>query len=246
VSVFRSIVFTAAAAGLVVGLTVTAVQHVRAVPLILKAEVYEKQAEAAPHAPAPVQTAPTHEHAPGTPAHVHPAAAWEPANGLERNAYTALFNVVQWIGFGLCLAGALVLLRRPPTWREGLFWGMGGFAAFVIAPGLGLPPELPGAPVADLVARQAWWIGTAAATAGGLGLIALGRTALASAIGAALLVIPHVIGAPQAVEAASNAPEGLARQFVVAVTVTTFISWALLGVLTGYFLRRFGGSDLPA
>jgi predicted cobalt transporter CbtA len=28
--------------------------------------------------------------------------------------------------------------------------------------------------------------------------------------------------------------------------VTTFISWALLGVLTGYFLRRFGGSDLPA
>lgn len=242
-SVFRSIVFTAAAAGLLVGLAVTAVQHVRTVPLIHKAEIYEKQAEAAPPAPAPA----AHDHPAGTPAHDHGAAAWEPADGLERNAYTALFNVVEWVGFGLCLAGALVLLRRPPTWREGLFWGMGGFAAFVVAPGLGLPPELPGAPAADLVARQAWWIGTAAATAGGLGLIALGRTAMTSAIGAALLVLPHLIGAPHAVEAASNVPEALSRQFVAAVTVTTFISWALLGVLTGHFLQRFGGRrDLTA
>ena len=44
-SIFRSIVFTAAAAGLCVGLAVTAVQQISAVPLILKAEVYEKQAE---------------------------------------------------------------------------------------------------------------------------------------------------------------------------------------------------------
>ena len=95
-------------------------------------------------------------------------------------------------------------------------------------------------------ARQAWWVGTAAATAGGLGLIALGRTALASLAGAALLVIPHLVGAPQAVDAATTVPEALTRQFVVAVTVTTFISWSLLGVLTGYFLQRFSGRDLQA
>ena len=44
-SIFRTIVFTAAAAGLCVGVAVTALQHLRAVPLIHQAEVFEKQAE---------------------------------------------------------------------------------------------------------------------------------------------------------------------------------------------------------
>ena len=78
----------------------------------------------------------------------HEPPIWEPADGFERNAYTALFNVVDWIGFGLLLNGAIVLLRRPVTWREGFLWGLGAFVVFVIAPGLGLPPELPGIPAA--------------------------------------------------------------------------------------------------
>ncbi|PSC07055.1 cobalt transporter [Alsobacter soli] len=256
-SVFRAIVFTAAAAGLCVGLTVTAIQHVGPIPLILKAEVYEKQAEAARQA-APAPEAPAaasahgqdggghnhagHDHG----GHDHAAAAWEPTDGLERNAYTALFNVVEWIGFGLGLAGLLVVARRPASWREGLFWGLGGFAAFALAPGLGLPPELPGAPAAELGARQAWWIGTALATASGLALMALGRSVLLGVLGGLLVVAPHVIGAPQLAEGASAVPDALSRQFTTAVTVTTFISWALLGALTGDFLRRFGGAELKS
>jgi cobalt transporter subunit CbtA len=246
VSIFRSIVFTAAAAGLLVGVAVTAAQQAGTVPLILKAEVYEKQAEAAgagtPAGPAVPSASVPHTHDQGAAAghgHEHATVAWGPADGFERNAYTALFNVVEWIGFGLCLAGVLVLSRRPVTWREGLMWGLGGFAAVVLAPGLGLPPELPGVPAADLVPRQVWWVGTALATAAGLVSIALGRSPLRAVLGAVLIAAPHVIGAPVLDHGDTTIPETLSRQFVSAVTVTTFLSWVLLGGLTGFFLRRF-------
>lgn len=271
-SVFRSLVFTAAAAGLVVGLAVTALQQVGTVPLIIRAEVYEKQAEAAraahavpsvavsapdaPVAAAPAATPVPHDHAGhqhGTAAaaasdtgHGHEAAAWEPADGLERHLYTALFNVVEWIGFGLCLAGLLVLFGREAGWREGLLWGLAGFAAMVLAPGLGLPPELPGVPAADLVPRQAWWVATAAATAGGIALIAFGRGGLPVLAGILLLVAPHVVGAPQLDHVETNVPDALSRQFITIVTVTTFLSWALLGALTGFFLNRFAGEPRRA
>ena len=65
------------------------------------------------------------------------------------------------------------------TWRDGLLWGLAGFVVFTAAPGLGLPPELPGMPVAPLTARQTLWIATAAATAGGLCLLAFRHTAWA-------------------------------------------------------------------
>ena len=240
-SIFRTIVFTAAAAGLCVGVAVTALQHLRAVPLILNAEVYEKQAEEAKA---------TEEHVhPASAAHqhdshqAHPTTVWEPADGWERNAYTALFNVVEWTGFSICLAGLLVIARRPPTWREGLFWGLGGFAAVVLAPSLGLPPEPPGIPAADLVLRQTWWVATVLATAFGLGLIALTRSILACVIGGLLIIAPHVIGAPHLAEVVTNVPDALKKQFANAVLVTTFLSWTLTGSLTGYFLSRFSRAE---
>lgn len=239
-SVFRSIVFTAALSGLIAGAAVTGLQHLGTVPLIQQGEVYEEQAKKAAPAPAAsaAPAATVHQHADGS-AHVHEAEAWEPAEGLERNAYTALANVLTAIGFALMLAGAFALLGRPVTWREGLFWGLGGFAAFTLAPGLGLPPELPGMPAAALEARQAWWIATAALTAGGLWLIVFKRAAWAAALGIALIAAPHVIGAPQPLDAHSNVPEALSRQFVAAVTVTSLIFWALLGSLTAALQRRF-------
>ena len=40
-------------------------------------------------------------------------------------------------------------------WRAGLLWGFAGFAVFTLAPGLGLPPELPAMPAAELLPRPA-------------------------------------------------------------------------------------------
>jgi cobalt transporter subunit CbtA len=223
-AVFRSIVFSAALAGLIVGALVTALQHFGTVPLILRAEVYERLAEASV----------AHEHA--------------AAEGFQRNAYTALFNVVEWIGFGLLLNGAFVLLGRAVTWREGLLWGLGGFAAFVIAPGLGLPPELPGVPAAALMDRQLWWAGTVLATAIGLGLVAFRREPVSAMIGILLIMAPHLAGAPRLDHVETNVPGNLSHAFIVVVTLTALPCWALLGALTGHFYRKFWWASpiLPA
>jgi len=236
VTTFRSIVFSAVLAGLIVGLFVTAAQWVGTVPLILRAEVYERQAELAAHIHPGMSTA-----APAV--HEHEVAAWEPADGFERTAYTALFNVVDWIGFGLLLNGAFVLLRRSVTWREGFLWGLGGFLVFVIAPGLGLPPELPGIPAAPLLPRQLWWVATVLATTLGLGLIAFRRSPAAAVVAILVIVAPQIFGAPQLDHVETNVPDLLSRQFIVVATLTSLPCWALLGGLTGYFYRKFGAAD---
>ena len=88
--------------------------------------------------------------------------------------FTTLANVVTAIGFALLLVVASELAGGIADWRQGMFWGLAAFAVVIIAPGLGLPPELPGMPAAEISARQTWWIGTAIATAAGLALILLG------------------------------------------------------------------------
>jgi cobalt transporter subunit CbtA len=230
---FRAIVFASALAGLIVGLAVTLVQQLGTVPLILQAETYEQAGAATAGAGQP-SAAPTGDHD-----HEDAAGAWTPANGFERNALTALFNVLDWIGFGLMLTGLLVLLRRPITWREGFLFGLGGFAAFVLAPGLGLPPELPGVPVAPLTPRQIWWLATALVTASALWLIAFRPSPFAAALAILLIAAPHLIGAPTPEPAPTNVPDALAHRFMVAVTLTTLLSWSLLGGLSGYLYQRF-------
>ena len=241
-NVFRSIVFSAALSGLIVGSVVTIAQQFGTVPLIAQAEVYESAAEATEAAPDAAATS-AHEHEPGTAAHSHGDEAWEPTDGIERNSFTAVFNIIDWIGFGLILNAIFVIVRRPADLREGLLWGLGGFAAVVIAPSLGLPPELPGIPAAELTPRQIWWIGTAVATAVALGLIAFVRSPWALVVAVVLLAAPHLIGAPELEHVETNVPEMLSHKFTVAVTLTTLISWALLGTLTTFFYRRF--ADAP-
>ena len=126
------------------------------------------------------------------------------------------------------------------AWREGLFWGLAGFLAFTVAPGLGLPPAIPGSDSGPLLARQLWWAATAGMTAGALALLAFTRQKLTAAAAVALLALPHLYGAPLACSEAGTAPPSLARQFVVTVTVASFLFWAALGAATGYFYGRLG------
>ncbi|CAN5324447.1 CbtA family protein [soil metagenome] len=235
-SVFRSIVFSAALAGLVVGTAVTAAQMVGTAPLIQQSEVFERKAEAPAIAVAPAgHDHASHDH--GAVAHDH-GAEWQPADGLQRNAFTFGANILTAIGFGLLLTGIFALRGRPVEWREGLLWGLGGFVVFTVAPGLGLPPELPGMPVADLTLRQTWWIGTAAATAAGVGLLTFRGEAWAAALALGLIALPHLIGAPQAAEAHADVPHALLHNFVVAATLTSLLFWALLGVCSSVAFRR--------
>jgi cobalt transporter subunit CbtA len=97
-------------------------------------------------------------------------------------------------------------------------------------------------PAAELGARQAWWVATALCTAGGIALLVYGRSVLAAIGGVALLVAPHIVGAPQSLSHDSPIPETLHHGFVVAVVMTTLVFFMLLGGLTGYFRRRLVGT----
>jgi len=239
VSLFRAMVLSAMVVGFIAGAAITVVQFFTTVPLILSAEVYERDDTEAAAKPDPA----AHEHAANDHAeHEHGSAAWEPKEGLQRNSLTAAANILTAIGFALLLAGIYALRGHPVAWHEGLLWGLAGFAVFTVAPGLGLPPELPGVPAAPLEARQVWWVATAAATASGLGLLVLRRAVWAAVLGFGLIALPHVIGAPQPAEIHTDVPAALSQQFVVAVTLTSLLFWLLLGSLTSIAYRRFAAS----
>jgi cobalt transporter subunit CbtA len=235
--VLASLVFRSVLAGLIVGVIVTLAHQFWTVPLILRGETYEQSADkaAVPHDHA---TAPVHGAADGGHSHDHDDNGWKPADGIERMAFTAGADILTAIGFAMLLSGAYVLSRRQVAWREGVFWGLAGFAVFTIAPSLGLPPELPGMPATALGPRQEWWLATAALTAAGLGLLVLRQQAWSAALGILLIVAPHLWGAPPPASEATAVPEALWRDFVVAVTVTNFVSWVLLGSMTGFLHAR--------
>lgn len=225
---FRRIVFVSLLAGLLAGLLVTLVHQVGTVPIILKAETYEQAAD--DHAAEAVQAGGAHHH--------HDTEAWAPRDGLERTGYTALADVLTGIGFALLLVCFYALTGREVGWRQGLLWGLAGYATFTLAPGLGLPPETPGTEAAPLLDRQVWWLGTVLATGGGLALLAFTRGTLLRIAAVALLALPHLHGAPQPTDFHSLTPEGLAHRFVAVAFASSLIFWAILGALTGFFYKK--------
>ncbi len=245
-TLFRNVVFVAAIAGLLAGIVMTAMQAYATVPLILKAETFEiaEPVQAHDHGMAPAD-APggTEAAAPAAAAHDHSEESWAPADGVERYVYTAAANIVTAIGFALLLVAVSEAFGGIANWRQGLFWGFAGFAVFTLAPGLGLPPELPAMPAADLAARQVWWIGTVAATGAGLALIAFRSSIPLAILGIALIVAPHIIGAPQPESHELPIPADLHHQFVVAATVTNLIFWVVLGGIVGLMRNRFIGAE---
>jgi len=232
---FKTIVFSAFGAGLAVCLAVSALQFVTTEPLILHAEEFEGTAAVPEAATTPM--APAHQHGDGT-AHVHEQEEWAPADGLERTAYTVLANLVVGFAISLMLLGAMALKGDPIDGRRGLLWGVAGFAAVSLLPALGLPPELPGTPAGDIYDRQLWWLAAAAASAAGIALLAFSRNWGFLAAGVALLVAPHVIGAPMPPSHEVNYPGALAGEFVVASMVVSAVLWSLSGLTAGWLHQR--------
>ncbi|MBS7560269.1 MULTISPECIES: CbtA family protein [Pseudomonas] len=223
----KRIAQTAGFSGLLAALLLTLLQSFWVAPLILQAETYEQ---------APAVEA--HEHAAGAMAgHSHDAEAWEPEDGWQRVLSTTGGNLVVAVGFALMLAG-LYTLRAPSRTSQGLLWGLAGYATFCLAPTLGLPPELPGTAAADLVQRQVWWIGAAASTAVGLALIVFAGNWLLKLLGAAIIAVPHVIGAPQPEVHSMLAPQALETQFKIASQLTNAAFWLALGLISAWLFRR--------
>lgn len=220
---FRSIVTAALIAGLTGGFVMTVVEAAKLLPLIHEAETYEAKAR---------------EGGGASGGHAHEHAAGERGAEFGRFGLTVLANILTGVGFALILTAA-ASLRGGFDWRRGLAWGLGGYAAFSLAPSLGLPPELPGMAAGDLQARQLWWILTVASTAGGLALIAFIPRPWLKGLGALLIVVPHVAGAPHpAGHAAGGVPAELAAAFVSASLVATLLLWLTIGAVSGYAFPR--------
>ncbi len=220
----RALLMAGIIAGAIAGAIVTAAQFVRVIPLIEAAEAYETGSR--------VDAQGRHGRA------GHPGRDGGPRRGIARHLGTLGANLIAGIGFGLLLVAGLAAAGRS-GWRSGLFWGLGGFAAFALAPALGLPPKLPGATTADLAARQIWWVGAAAATAGALWLIFLSRRLPIVLVGVLLLLSPHLLGAPRPAEHGGSAPASMAHEFVVATLATNAVFWVVLGLAAGQLRRRF-------
>jgi len=213
-------------AGLVAGLAVAALQQVTTTPLVLAAEVFE----AAQHA--------------------HDASStedegWKPAEGLQRSLATAAASVAVATGYALALLAAMLFSGAAIEPKRALAFAACGFAATGLATGLGLAPQLPGAAEADLVGRQIWWVATAAAAAAGLFALLRRDDAYAKLIGAALLVAPHLYGAPQPAAPESAVPAELAARFTATSLAVQALSWSLAGVLAGLIWRELARRDLP-
>ena len=205
--------------GLIAGVFLTGALQLAVGPIILEAETYEVAGQDG--------------------AAAAEDEAWAPEDGAERLIYSAIANVLTAVGLGLLLSAAFVLRGRRVGWRGGLLWGLAGFAAFSLAPALGLPPEIPGAEAAPLIERQVWWVATVALTAGGLALIIFSPRVPLKAVGLVLMVVPHIVGAPQPEAHGGLAPVELENAFIYASLITNAVFWLVLGILAGVLFNRF-------
>lgn len=231
-------------AGIAAGLVMGAIQHVRLTPLILEAEVFEKapahqhDAAAAPEAGATTTGQPEaaghdhdHDHGDGD-------EGWTPQDGLQRTLFTTFASAMTGAGFAAILAAVSLLTGLPITRRNGIVWGLCGFLAVTLATAAGLPPELPGMAAADLLARQVWWVGTIAATAAGIYLLATQSRPWVLVLAAVLIIAPHVIGAPVAPHEESMVPPELIARFVANSIAANAVFWCCIGLFLGLVLDR--------
>ena len=233
---FASALFAGLAAGLIAALLQFALME----RLILEAEEYESGARVhfAGVPGAGEQPAAAHDHS----THEHSEKA---ADGEERllHRFSLAFaaDFVVYVAWALIMVAGFALAERygrSVGRMDAFLWGLGGFVAVNLAPGIGLPPELPGIPAADLHARQLWWLLTVIASGAALALFGYGRNALAIAAGIVLLVAPHLIGAPRLEGFAGTAPPELAGEYVARSYAVAFAAWVVLGIAAGHFWNR--------
>jgi cobalt transporter subunit CbtA len=210
-------------AGAATGLVVALLQLFLIQPLIIEAERYETGVMVLP---GPEAVAPDR-----APDHGNIEASVK--SGLTRGALTVLFLTLTWSGFGLLAAAGvataqLVAPDRPITV---LGIAIAGFATAALAPALGLPPELPGMPAADIEARRIWWIWSGLAMLAALTLAFRFRSFGARFVSFAVAASPHVFGAPSAPLAVATIPPDLAALYVSRVLGVSFFGWLVMAIV---------------
>ncbi len=220
---FSRILTSAVFAGFAAGLIFTVLQFFFVQPVLVHAELYETGVK-------------MHFGETGSSAH-GPAISYE----MVRNSLSVLFGALIFTGYGLMLAAAMALAEERGveiTSRKGILWGVAGFVAMQLAPGISLSPEVPGSAAADVVLRQIWWFPTVAAAALAMALLAFGQSWKTWGIAIILLILPHAIGAPHPDMFTGTTPPELGSLFAGRVFGVNLAAWAVLGLFTAYFWNR--------
>ena len=216
-----------------------------------------------------------HAHAPGTAAHDHaktavqpPAQAvnptldpdlsnstakvWEPANGVERIAWTWVANALHAFSMALLVFAVMGLwrYRRGTALTAMQLSGCvaaAGWLSFYLWPTLGLPAEVPGMEAAPLHDRQLWWVLAAGSAGVACALVAFAKASWRWPCAAVLLALPFALGAPhvQGVALAGFSPTAhaalgqLVQKFGWATTWVSLSFWSGMGLACGLAFQRW-------
>ncbi len=231
-------IFTSALfAGLVAGLIAVLLQWSLMEKIILEGEEYETGNKS--HFAGVLVVTDTQPTAAETTA--TPDVEDAPQDLLRRFSLAFFADFTTFVGWSLMMVAGFAMAERVGQRiqiKDALLWGIAGFAAIHILPGIGLPPELPGTPAADLEERQLWWVTTALFSILAFALIGYGRKPVYIIIGIALLIAPHIIGAPRLDYYGGVAPPELSGEYVARSLAVAFIDWVVLGLAAGYFWNR--------
>ncbi len=229
---FSRILAVTIVAGFLAGLSGAVIQHFKTTPLILLAESYQQQ-----HNSEQTDAKASHSHDHGD------DDVWMPENGFERIFYTFMTTSLIAIGMTMLLIGAMLLSNVEITIKNAMIWSVFGFISTGLAPAFGISPELPSFAASDVSMRQIWWIATVILTSTGSWFAFQLTRKWSVMLGCALIVLPHIIGAPVSHEFTHVVPAEIAGQFVANSLVTYAVIWMLIGYSLGYFWQMWSSSD---
>ena len=223
---FTRILTSALFAGAAAGLMAALLQLVFVQPVLLHAELYES----------------------GQLVHFgaeKAVSAHQDVGGLDpvRDGLSVLFTMMIYTGYALLLVAVMSVAESRNaeiTARTGIVWGLAGFFVVHLAPGFTLAPEVPGVAAADVYARQVWWFATVATAAVAVWLVAFGSGWIAWGVAVALLLAPHLIGAPEPEAFSGPVPTEIGALFASRAFGVGMAAWVLLGCFAGYFWQREG------
>lgn len=221
---FSRILTSALFAGATAGLIAALLQLAFVQPVLLHAELYESGELV--HFGGDVVSA--HPELPGM------------FSDLFRDALSVIFTMLIYTGYALMMIALMSVAEgngHKIDGRTGVLWGLAGFVAVHLAPGFSLAPEVPGVAAADVAARQIWWFATVAAAGVAMWLIAFGGTLISYVIAAALLLAPHLIGAPEPDVFTGPVPTEIGALFAARAFGIGLVAWVLVGAFAGYFWR---------
>ena len=258
---FSKLIYSSVVVGILAGLVLSIGQMIWVNPIIFAAESYEVESPVASsaavssdhHAGHGSSNSAVSEHGSGHAGGDHHAASdseWAPEDGMERSGYTIAANISVGIGFAAVLLAVMSQLQSlqltQVTTRQGLLWGLAGFVSVFVAPGIGLPPEIPGIEAATVESRQGWWLLAAGSFAIAFLLISFSRSYF-KLLGLPLFALPYLVHIPHpsgpsfthSDPAVVVSLTQLHQSFIVNSGLMACVFWLVLGLGCAYFLNRW-------